>query len=472
MLDYQVTIGLAPMRRDVTPRPGIFNREKAEKRGREIVSGIEENYGRPQIRFVDLAGINPAGVMYSEQDADAVIERFRREKADAVFLINCNFGNEEIAGRIAEELGKPALLWAPLDEEFEPDGTRYTDSQCGIFGVSKQLQRLGVPFTYIKSCRIGEEAFRVGWDRFVRTVCMVKNFKGMRIGQIGMRPKPFCSVIYNEGELLQKFGIRVIPINMAVVIDKYQKILGSRREELEKGEALLRERFAIDELTEPKLTQVYAFVLLFQELFEEYNLDAAASECWTSMQLGVGAMPCAAFGILADLGYIIACETDVHAAITMALLSCASLGESVPFLGEFTVRNPEKENCELLWHCGPFAYSLKKEGTAAKLVNMRQWFQVKDGIYTAARLDQDGGRYGLLSGTCRSGEGPYTFGTYLWAEFEDLDAWEKKLAEGPYIHHISEIEGDYTGEMMELCKYMKGIGADRVVKDVWGKEGK
>ena len=33
MLDYHVKIGLAPMRRDVTPRPGIFNWEKAEERG-------------------------------------------------------------------------------------------------------------------------------------------------------------------------------------------------------------------------------------------------------------------------------------------------------------------------------------------------------------------------------------------------------------------------------------------------------
>ena len=32
MLDYKVKIGLVPIRRDVTPRPGIFNWEKAEER--------------------------------------------------------------------------------------------------------------------------------------------------------------------------------------------------------------------------------------------------------------------------------------------------------------------------------------------------------------------------------------------------------------------------------------------------------
>ncbi len=249
MLQYHVTIGLAPMRRDVTPRPGIFNWERAEERGRRIVDYIENHYAEEHVSFVDLKGINPVDVMYSEADADAVIERFREAQVDGIVLINCNFGNEEIAGRIAHTLGKPVLLWAPLDDVFEPDGTRYTDSQCGIFGVSRQLQRLNVPFSYVENCRVEEDAFRDGLDRFIRVACMVKNFTGLRVGQVGMRPKPFCSVIYNEGELMQKFGVQIIPINMAVIIDKFNRILKENREELKRGAELLGERYEVDELS-------------------------------------------------------------------------------------------------------------------------------------------------------------------------------------------------------------------------------
>ena len=39
MLDYKVRIGLVPLRRDCTPRPGIFNWEFAEERGRKAVKG-------------------------------------------------------------------------------------------------------------------------------------------------------------------------------------------------------------------------------------------------------------------------------------------------------------------------------------------------------------------------------------------------------------------------------------------------
>ena len=462
-MDYSVKIGLAPMRRDVTPRPGIFNWEFAEKRGREISNKIEQKYTVPgKVEFVNLKGIHPVDVMFCEEDADRVIERFTAEKVDAVFIINANFGNEEIAARIARTLNKPVLIWAPLDDTFMPDGTRYTDSQCGLFGVSRQLQRCNVPFTYMPSCKVCDETFDTHFSRFVSVACMVKNFKGARIGQVGLRPKPFCSVIFNEGELLQKFGINTIPINLAVVLDKYNRILETRDDELEKGKQLLLSRYEMDDLTPPLLKKVYAFVLLYQELFDEYKLDAVSAECWTAMQLLVGAMPCTAYSVLADMGYIIGCESDMHGTISMMLLSAASLGEKKPFFGEFTVRHPENKNGELLWHCGPFAYSLKDPDSKAKQVNMRQWFKVKDGGYTICRFEQDNGDYTLINGKFSTTDGPYTFGTYLWAQFDDLAKWEKKLVEGPYIHHMAEIEGDYTAELTEFCKYIDNLRIDTV----------
>ena len=71
-------------------------------------------------------------------------------------------------------------------------------------------------------------------------------------------------------------------------------------------------------------------------------------------------------------------------------------------------------------------------------------------------------KYSIVVGECDSAEGPYTNGTYLWAKFEDLDAWERKLIEGPYIHHVSEIEGSFTEEIREVCKYIPNLELDLV----------
>jgi len=460
MLNYKLRIGIVPVRRDVTPRPGIFNWEFAEKRGRECTDYIIDRFTDDQTEFVDIQGVNPVNVMINEKDAAWIAERFNKEKVDAILIINANFGNEEAVGELARMVKKPICLWAPLDDTFEPDGMRYTDSQCGLFGMSRILQRHNIPFSYIENSKKESSVFADGLKKFLSVSCMLKNFMNLKIAQVGLRPQPFTSVIWNEGELMQKFDIRIIPVNLAIVFEKYNRILKEKDKELEQGALLLKSRYEMDDLTPPLLKKVYAFVLLYREIFDEFNVNVISAECWTCMQLGLGAMPCTAYSILADERRIVSCESDMHGAITLALLSCAARGKKAPFFGEFTVRHPDNPNGELLWHCGPFAYSLKAEDSKAKEVNMRQWFRVKDGGYTVARLDQDDGNYSILNGTFRTTSGPYTFGTYLWAQFDDMSRWERKLIEGPYIHHCAEIEGDYTEEIAEFCKYIKTIKND------------
>ena len=122
--------------------------------------------------------------------------------------------------------------------------------------------------------------------------------------------------------------------------------------------------YEIDSDTEENLEKMWAFVVMYRELFEEYKLDAISAECWTAMQQLVGAMPCTSYGILADMDYIISCESDMHAAITQVLLKSLTFGEKKP--------------C----YCK----------------NMREWFQVKPNHYTVARIDQDHGKYSIVAG--------------------------------------------------------------------------
>ncbi|MCI5529869.1 MAG: hypothetical protein MR406_07025 [Blautia sp.] len=463
-LDYKVKIGLAPVRRDCTPRPGQFNWEFAEERGRKIVSYIEENYTDKHVSFADTKELNDVQTIVNEKDALRLAEIFRAQKVDAILVINTNFGNEEAIAILAKEMNVPLLLWAPLDDHYEADGTRLTDSQCGLFGTSRLLGRYHIPFSFIPSCHVHEQEFKEGLEQFVRVTCMVKNFRKLRVGQFGLRPKAFTSVIYNEDDLIEQFGIHAIPVNMAVIQDLFNKILETRDEELEEGAKLLASRYVMDEPTAPLLKKIYAFVLLYKDLFEEYDLSLCSAECWSATPLAVGAAPCTAYSILADEGYLIGCEGDMYCTITMGLLSCAALGESVPFMGEFTVKHPENRDVELLWHCGQFAYSLKKEGSHCSQLNQRQCFEVKEGNYTLCRMDEDRGRFTILPGTFKSAQGPYTTGTYIWAEFEDLRKWERKVMEGPYIHHFAEIEGDYTEVIAEFCKYVPNLHLDSVEK--------
>lgn len=78
MLDYNVKIGLVPLRRDCTPRPGMFNWEYAEERGRKTVDYIEKHFANEHVSFVDLKGVIDVEVLWSLDDVDKVAEHFRK----------------------------------------------------------------------------------------------------------------------------------------------------------------------------------------------------------------------------------------------------------------------------------------------------------------------------------------------------------------------------------------------------------
>ena len=465
MLDYKIKNGLVPDVRnlgDFAVRKGIFEPAKGAERKNAVLKYIKENFEDENTRFADLEWLNDLGVLYDNADCGRVCSYLKKEKVDAIFIINCNFGNEEVCGRLAKEMNLPVLLWGPQDTEFEKDGMRYTDTQCGLFAISKQLRRYHVPFSYIENSCVDSDTFKEGFERFLAVVTMLKNFKSLSITQVGTRLTPFKSVMYNELELTERFGFNINNCNLAQFKEKYDIVLLKKSKELEKMSSEIKLRYDIGSMTDEELVKLSAFVYAYIEVFEETDADIMASECWTAMPVAFGANPCLAMSILYDMGIIVACESDIQGAITCALLQCASRGKEVPLFGEFTTRHPENKNAELLWHCGPFPYSAKAEGEGARLFNAKPSFRAKDGKYTIARFQGDDGRYTLLGGEFKTAEGPYTFGTYLWAEFKDLSAIEKKLICGPYIHHMTEMYGSYSETLEEFCKFVTGIEYDPI----------
>ena len=468
MLDYKVKIGLMPLRRNTTNRPAktFLTWVSAEERGKRVVEYIENNFASEQVEFVDTKGLGIADLIFDDASGAQAIERFKDADVDALMIINTNFGNEETAADVAKALGKPVLLFAPLDDEYYVDGVRPTDSQCGLFGVSRQMQRFNIPFSHINCCRVEDQEFKDGMDSFIRVTCMVKNFKGMRIGQVGYRPAPFFSVIWNEGELMEKFGIKIVPINFAIIEQKMKSAEVDYAEEIAEYENYFLSNYTLDDLTPQYIKPMASMAAMYKHLFEEYNLDVLSAECWTATPIMFnGLAPCAVYAMLNDMGYMVSCESDIHAAMTMVLLKSATMGKGIPLFGEFTVRHPENRNAELLWHCGPFPISQKAEGTTARLVNQRVWERGKDGEYTICRIDQESGNYMMLSETCRTTEGPKTHGSYIWGEFADLNKVEDRLLDGPYIHHFIEMEGNYKKELAEFCKYFPNLKVDKSLEN-------
>ena len=134
------------------------------------------------------------------------------------------------------------------------------------------------------------------------------------------------------------------------------------------------------------------------------------------------------------------------------------------FFADWTVRHPDNENGELLQHCGPWPISVAKEKPS---IGYPLAFdhpgaveaEAKHGDMTLCRFDGDNGEYSLLLGHAKGIDGPYTKGTYVWVEVENLKRLEAKVVEGPYIHHCVGIHKDVVPVLYEACKYI-GIKPD------------
>ena len=466
MLNYKLKIGLLPIRRYIKEPPkriGIFQRDYAVENKNASVNYIKAHYTDEQTEFVDIDWLNEEGVLCLDSDCDKVADYFKTEKIDALFITNCNFGQENCAGLVAKRLGVPTLLWGPRDRNFTND-IRYTDTQCGLFAMSKQLKRNNVKFSYIENCDITAPAFDKGLKQFFGVACMVKNFKDMKILQVGTRVKPFKSIMYNELELCEKFGIDIVTFNLAEAVNDLKEIYENKQDELDKELVELKNNFDCGKLDDEYLKKMLCIVHYYENLAKANDCNIISSECWTGITLGWGANPCLAMCLLADKDIYVTCEWDIHMTIANVLLVSATRGKGKPLQGEFTCRHPENDNAELLWHCGPFPVSEKAEGTKARLVNQRAWLRAKDGTYTVARIDQESGDYMILPLVCKTTEGPQTHGTYLWGEFEDLQKVEDRLIDGPYIHHFVEIKGDYRKEINEFCKYFPNLTVDKTVE--------
>ena len=478
MNGYKVTLGVVPVGRSGWPaKPSHEVKEQVWKRVSEICDRLGD------VELVNVEGIIDSGILTNKRECEAVIDHLIGKKVDAVFFPHVNFGEEEACATVAKAVGKPVLLWGPRDPMPEGYNFRVFDTQCGMFATSKALSRYGVPFTYLENCWMEDPILEEGLDKFVRVASVVKSVKGMRVGQIGVRPRPFLSVEINEGELLEKFGIEVAPVWPEEIVNVVKKLQSGMADSIQDREfhfrgqapenaqpdpriaALVEEwKQTLDcsRIPQEKLEITAAVEIAVQEIARVNNFDAVAMECWAFLAERYGIRSCFLLGDLIDHGLVAACETDIHAAITARMMQAATRGKTCPFIADLTQRHPTNDNAELLWHCGPFAKSLKKEGEEGSIREYKGFYELKGGDITLARMDQLGGNYFLFADQVVGCEGPKTNGNYVWVETNDWPAWEKKLMYGPYIHHIVGIHGKVADVLKESCKYIKGLTHDSV----------
>jgi len=456
----KMKMGMTPVRRF------CFSKEDAH-RYKKLTEAKLTEWG---VDFINLDGINEEGLLIDRNDAKKTVELFTKADVDCLFFPHVNFGAEEIVAEVARRVGKPALIWGPRDEAPLADGIRLRDSQCGTFATTNVLKKYGIPFSYIINSRPDAPVFERGVKNFIAAARVSNAFRGARIGQIGTRPGNFYTVIINEEELLNRFGIETVPLSVGKLIKQIGHIVKNDPRVAEERNRI-KNGICIKKGGDEMLDKTAALRLFMEDWARAEDLSAIAIYCHDELPEETGFYSCFANGLLTGLGIPVACETDIHGALSSVLLQNAPENFTPSFLADLTIRHPENNNAELLWHCGNFPYSLCDSNCAQDAFigghcNIPPGlpgtgnFRLEGGDLTIARFDGMNGEYSLFMGEGTTVAGPYNQGAYTWMEVPNWPLWEEKIVNGPYIHHVSGIHGKYSPVLYEATKYIPGLNPD------------
>ena len=449
-------LGLCPMGKFV------FSHEDAIRQKRLIQNKLSEL----NIDYVDLDKTLPEtdGLIREQQQCGTAVEYFRNEKIDALFLPHCNFGTEGAAGIIARDLAVPVLLWGPRDAAPQKDGSRLRDTLCGLLPSSKLINKLtGGKFSYINNSSVDDAVFADGIDMFMRAAKVVKTAKKIRIGLIGARIDFFWSCIVNEAELLERFGVEVMPFEIGDIVERTREELFENRESCRlELEALKDGWLDVSGMKEEEVLTGVALSHVLISLKKKHGISVLAVQNFFTLAKAIGPGG-SLFCLLTNEAIPVADESDIHGAVSLALLEAAKTSPDRVFFPEFVVRHPEKDDTVCMWHVGAPA-SLRHE-SCKKINFMPPWIlpgdqpaqaqmRLKNGFLTVCRFDGDDGKYRLGAGEGEITDGPYTRDYYGWLTVNDWAKWERQLIMGPYIHHVAAAYGKCADALSEACKYL------------------
>jgi len=341
---------------------GVFNRKLAQE-GRAKIVGCVKGLGYDAIVLPESA--TPSGAVETLNDAQKCAAFFRqnREKIKGVIVTLPNFG-DEIGVANALQLAKldvPVLVHAEDDDLNQLTVDSRRDAFCGKFAICNNLRQYGIPFTdtAFHTMKVDGGQFGKEVDKFARICSVVDGLRNLRVGAIGTRPAAFQTMRTSE-KLLQRYGITVVPVDLSEIIAAAEALGDGSAEVKSKSDEIRAYGKIPARIGEDKIARVAKLALVVERWIKENDVQAAAIQCWSSVQMNYGCSACIPMSMLSERLIPCACEMDVSGAVASFALTLAS-GKPVGLLEWNNNYGDDRDKC-VLQHCSNVPRSFVGKG--------------------------------------------------------------------------------------------------------------
>jgi len=383
----------------------------------------------------------------SDEAALEAVRSLKGQDLDAVCLLYGTYADDTYATTVVEQLRLPFIIWGTNDYD--------TGSTAGAQQVSEVLSEMGYYYKLV----LGDVDDRRAIDAVTmaaRVAHAKRRLFNCRLGVFGYpRIKGQTQASVDEVELRKKIGCRLVGVGMDLLRSRMQQIdkaeVNTTWERVTKG---ISRRSVSDE----EIDEAVRAYLAIRSIVQEKHLTAVAIEDWNEL-IGI---PNLAVSLLNEEGVPAGCEGDVHATLTLYLLSI--LTGRPAFHGDL-LGVLENEDALLVAHYGAAAPSLAQSRESISLERDRTplgkgvsvVFRIRKGPVTIASLTGRRDSYRMMIAAGENVEAREVFhgGVVANVKFHVNHRLVLDQAVG-MSHHWMLGFGDVTNELLEYCK-MTGI---------------
>jgi len=291
---------------------------------------------------MDIELVHGSGLTVTEDDAEALCERFHDPRVDGILVQYGTFALGTLIPIFADRLSAPIVLWGVPEPTLEGDKLR-SNSFCGINMNAHTLMRLGRKYDYI-FC--GPEEAPAALASPFRVIHCLKRLRRVRLGLVGYRVPGFYTSTFDEMSLRRLLGVEVHHVTMAELLDTARAIDPARRK---KEAEAIRATARVCQVTDDELDTAGGLMLAFHDIAAKNRLSGFAVKCWPEFVPHYGIMPCSTISRLNDVGLLTACEGDIYGTVSMLIANYLS-GRHAMFADFVAIDDQKNEG--LAWHCG------------------------------------------------------------------------------------------------------------------------
>ena len=386
--------------------------------------------------------IKAEDVMFDGASVAKVINTFKKKEFDILCICVGTWSEDHHLLDLLDYYNVPVILWAyPAID---------TGSLCGVQQICCVLKELNRQYYYVYG-QPEDTGVLTEIGIISRAVSLSNRMKHVKIGSIGGRIKGMTEIAFDELELKDKTGVRIINLDEEELTAAFNNTC---KESAEKYWNDLKSKVGKVSSGNEHGIDAIRYYFAMTHLIKEYGLEGLCIKCYPRYMGKI----CLGYSILSEEGIVCGCEGDVSNTVTMKLLYELT---GKPIHNTDLLYPDNALNTILFSHCGSGGFSIASSREDIHLGPVRladsgvcAMFPAKTGKVTLANLV---GRKGTLRLSSLVGEAigcEMEFpGNPLKVIFNtNVNEINRRIAIEGIGHHWMGGYGDVTQELEYFCR--------------------